>query len=163
MKKLFPIALLLLIYSCSSGPTQYHANGIDLTIPGDWKITNDGKYPSPITIGKRGLFSSGAVSIDVSNADHDPEWQIEDYKNIFMSLPSFLRYHFDTTETTTINSANALKANFRQNIKHVQLIGTIYSFSGCNKTITMIVTGMKKDSAKNYEGIKTILNSIKCY
>ncbi|MGZ4035186.1 MAG: hypothetical protein ACXVPU_00905 [Bacteroidia bacterium] len=163
MKKTFRLAILLLIYSCRSSPTQYHANGIDLTLPSDWRITSDDTDPLPVMIGKRSIFSTGSISIDVSNTDHGPKWQIEEYENIFENMPSILRYHFDTIETTRVNNIKALKANFRQNIKRVPLIGTIYSFNGCNKIITIIVTEMKKDSAKNYEGIKTILNSITCY
>ena len=165
--KVYLILILLISMSCKeASETKFAKDGISLTCPTGWKITeeenieNQGYY---LSIEKDGLTSSGLFTLSwLSNRLDLYEW-IDIYKE---QLSSNIVYRnsnltFGEPFESEFNNISSVAVKFNVSILGLKHEGIIHVFYGNDKTISILKQEAIEDKIKNEKGFEMIEKSLR--
>lgn len=163
---LFAIFFLSVLFSCTEVPeTKFEKDGISLTCPKGWKITeeeniDEGYY---LSIEKAGFGSSGLVTIIWINNRLDLSEWLNIYKdelsnNIVYKNSNLM---FGENHKNEFNKVSSVAVEFTASIIGSKHEGIIQAFYGKDKTICVLKQEAIEDKSKNKNGFEMIEQSFK--
>ncbi len=166
MKQLIIILPIFIFFiSCGKSPEiKFDKEGVSLTCPSGWKITDEKKLDSMgyfLSIEREGLNSSGVYAMNWITDSIDLDSYIEVYKD---NLKENIIYKhsdlkFDKSIWGKFNSNNSLVSTYSLSLIGLKHEGTIYVFYSNGKTVTVLKQGAVEDKDKNEEGFEVVEKS----
>jgi hypothetical protein len=152
------------IASKTSAQTNFEKDGIKLTCPSGWKITEEedlngaGYY---LAIEKNGLNSSGTFILVWINDTQEPKDFLESYKDQLKSNPDLDEANliFSTESIKAFNGIRAISMSYSLALFEVKHKGIIYAFNANKKTICLVKQEALEDEADNRVGFNIIEKS----
>ncbi len=163
---LYFVLILIFLSSCKETPeTKFKKDGISLTCPKGWAITeeekvDDGYY---LAIEKDGIYSSGIVTISWANNDVDLSVWLELIKQEFVSNPVYKNSDLEFSENfeTNYNGINSISVKFTATILKLKHEGMLHVFNKNGKSVFVLEQVAVDDKIKNKNGFKIIEQSFK--
>ena len=163
MKQALAVLFIFAIFtSCQQSPeTKFSKDGISMTCPAGWKITDEGPIEDQgysISIEKDGLNSSGLLAVSWLNDSLDlnayMEIYLEEMKGNAVYKTSNIT--FEPFSDSQYNKNNSLSVKYKLSLLSVAHTGVIHIFYGNNKTVAILRQEAVEDLGENKDGFELL-------
>jgi hypothetical protein len=163
MKKTFLfLAVFFLSWTCAEQKSAHvEIYGISFDCPSGWKVseTKDKGFIKHISIEKKGISTSGLVTMFITEEDVDVEILLQNMEQSFKEKKSYKNPVFQQAEESRYGKYKCISSSYTFMIASLKHEGQFYIISENGTTIGLIHQEAVEDHKVNLHGFETIKES----